>query len=326
MWENTSGMGAFTVAFSAWAATSATAPADDGNLEPEVTAVASVADEGLVAAMAPRNIAGFRMEGDAEIEIVFGDIDRFKRHVDRFFSIDRKMREARRRFSRHVAAAVGLLAETPRGQRCPHELIGPHYYQAHLQGERFRALGSGFEREHAAIRRLHRHGDSAALTPDYRWKINRSRAIYSRSLTDYKEMRASFLDQLGAELAARGCARPTLLAVGRSAPAAEPEPAEAPFRAPNRRPRPGDKVTEASAIPATFFVDNQGCHRPMQVFLDGALVGSVEGSSRTAFQTTTGRHTLCLIESGSVKQCGDPGTVRSAYFYEGWSVALHCSE
>lgn len=269
-------------------------------------------------------VGGFRMEGDAELEIVFGDLDRYKKHVDHFFEIHKKMTEARKSYSMHAKAVVSMLSAHPRGKRCPTDELGPHYFAAHKMGEEFRALGSGLEREYVAIRRLDRYGDTDALTPDYRWRVNRTRALYSRSLTDYKEMRFSFLDEVGAEVSARGCSKAKLLTVGRAHPAAAPTEVAAPYRAPTRRRRPSDKINETSVIPATFFVDNKLCAKPMQVFVDGQLVGEVGGSTRTAFQTTTGRHTLCLIETGSVKQCGEPGTVRSGYFHEGWSVALHC--
>lgn len=316
-------MGVFTIALTAWAATSAT-QADETPLEPQAAAISTVSDEGISAEMPHTLVGGFRMEGEAELEVVFGDIDRFKRHIDGFFDVHERMARARKLFSKHTQASLSLLASHPRGKRCPVEQLGPHFYRAHEEGEAYRALGSGLEREYVAIRRLDRFGDTDALTPDYRWRVNRTRALYARSLTDYKEMRLSFLDQLGAELAARGCQKTKLLAAGKTSPAAEPTEIAAPYRAPNRRRYKSDKINEASAIPATFFVDNKDCEKPMQVFVDGALIGEVGGNAKTAFQTTTGRHTLCLIESGSIKQCGEPGTVRSGYFHEGWSVALHC--
>ena len=318
-------MGVFTIALTAWAATTtASHNADKAPLEPEAAAIATVADEGARAEMKKTLIGGFRMEGDAELEIVFGDIDRYKRHVDHFFEIHDNMTASRKLYSKHAKALVSMLAKHPRGKKCPVEKLGPHYFVAHDKGEAFRALGSGLEREYSAIRRLNRYGDTDALTPDYRWRVNRTRALYSRSLTDYKEMRYSFLDQVGAEVVARGCSKTKLLKFGRENPAAVPAEVTAPFRAPNRRRRASDKINETSVIPATFFVDNKQCAKSMQVFVDGQLVGEVNSKSRTAFQTTTGRHTLCLIETGSVKQCGEPGTLRSAYFHEGWSVALHC--
>lgn len=316
-------MGVFTVALSAWAvATTAGAP-DTGGLEPEAAPVSTVADEGLVAAMPEEMVAGFRMEGAAELDIVFGDVDRYRRHIDRFFDLEEQLEATRRRFSRHVKAAIELVSENRRG-RCPYDLLGPHFYQAEAEGESFRALGAAFEREYQAIRRLDRYGDSASLTPAYRWKVNRARALYSRSLTDYREMRFSFLDELGAELGARGCQRTRLLAAGKKAPAAAPDEVQAPYKAPTYRRRKGEKVSEHAAIPATFFIDNRHCRRPMQVYVDGALVGEVAGASHTAFQTTTGRHTLCLIEPDSVKKCGEPGTLRSSYFHDGWSIGLNC--
>jgi hypothetical protein len=318
-------MGVFTIALSAWAATTTAAQnTDRASLEPEASAVAAIADEGVRARMPHTLIGGFRMEGDAELEIVFGDLDRYKKHIDHFFEIHKKMTSARKQYSMQAKATLSKLSEHPRGKKCPAEELGPHYFVAHQQGEEFRALGAGLEREYVAIRRLDRYGDTDALTPDYRWRVNRTRPLYSRSLTDYKEMRFSFLDQLGAEVAARGCTKTALLTSGRANPAATPTEVASLYRPPTYRPRATDKINETSVIPATFFVDNKHCAKPMQVFVDGQMVGEVNGNARTAFQTTTGRHTLCLIETGSVKQCGESGTLRSAYFHEGWSVALHC--
>lgn len=318
-------MGVFTIALSAWAATTMAANnTEQASLEPHAAAIDTVADEGARAGMTHTLVGGFRMEGEAELEIVFGDLDRYKRHVNRFFEVHKKLTAARKRYSMHAKAVLSMLAAHPRGKRCPIEQLGPHYYVAYQQGEEFRALGSGLEREYVAIRRLDRYGDTDALTPDYRWRVNRTRALYSRSLTDYKEMRFSFLDQVGAEVQARGCDKTKLLEIGRANPAPVPTEVDAPYQAPNRVPRPSDKLNETSVIPATFFVDNRRCAKPMQVFVDGQLVGEVGANVRTAFQTTTGQHTMCLIESGSIKQCGEPGTLRSAYFHEGWSVALHC--
>lgn len=326
MCDNSTVMGSFTVALSAWAiATSAAPESAVKSVKPAAPPVATVEGEGVVLPIAEHTIAGFRMEGAAEAEIVFGDTDRLTRHVDRLFELHDQMHETRSRFGRHVKTALTLLAAHPRRGGCDYDALGPHYYQAHLEGERFRALGSGFEREHTAVRRLDRFGDTAALTPAYRWKVNRSRSLYSASLTDYKEMRVSFLDQLGREVQARRCWPARLLVAGAGKPTAAPETVTAPQRAPSRAPRPADAALESAPLPATFFIDNESCSSAMTVHIDGALHGRVAGGARTAFQTTAGRHTLCLIGADSVAQCGEPGTVRSAYFHDGWSIGVHCA-
>ncbi len=320
-------MGAFTVAFSAWALSSATSPsAGSEPLEPKAAPVATVEGESINAT--PRAVAvagGFRLEGAPELEIVFGDVDRYKRHVDSFFGLGDKMNETRTRFSRHVQTALALLAATKAKRRCPYEELGPHYYAAHANGEDFRALGTGFEREYSAIRRLDQYGDTAALTPDYRWRINRARALYARSLSDYKELRFAFLNQLGGEVNARGCSRTKLLTIGKRAPRAVAAAATSPAKS-ARVPKAKKGELNARPLPATFYVDNRDCTHTMSVYVDGTLLGDVAAAARSAFQTTTGGHSLCLINADSVDQCGEPGTVRTAYFHDGWSIDLHCTE
>jgi len=318
-------MGGFTVAFTAWALAGAANPnAGTEPLEPKAAPVATVEDEPIDAPMAATSSGGFRLEGAPELEVVFGDADRYKRHIDSFFGLADKMAGTRHRFSRHVQTALGLLA-SHRGKRgCPYEGLAPHYYTAHFEGENFRALGSGFEREYSAIRRLDRYGDTAALTPDYRWRVNRARALYGRSLTDYRELRFAFLSQLGNEIAAKGCSRTKLLALGKRAPRPADEPVTSPIRK-TRIPRAKEGELEARPLPATFYVDNRDCRAVMSVYIDGTHLGDVAARSRTAFQTTTGGHTLCLIDAESLKECGEPGTVRSAYFHDGWAIDLHCA-
>ena len=321
-------MGSFTVAFSAWAVATATAPTgptDDS--APKASPVATVEGE-KVPAVRQRGASadGFRLEGSPEIEIVFGDTDRFKRHIDSFVGLSKKMTETRHRFSRHVASSVSLVSSLRGKRSCPTETLAPQYYASHLEGENFRALGAGFEREYSAIIRLDRHGDTDALTPDYRWRVNRARALYRQSLKDYKEMRVSFLDQLAAEARARGCKISELLELGRKAPRALAETPTSPAGKPQRLRRKPRGLLDTRPLPATFYVDNRDCKSIMAVLVDGALLGEVEGGARSAFQTTTGGHTLCLISEESVAQCGEPGTVRTAYFHDGWSIDLHCNQ
>lgn len=78
------------------------------------------------------------------------------------------------------------------------------------------------------------------------------------------------------------------------------------------------------ASPVTFFIDNGNCDGPMTIHVDGALLGEVSAGAKAAFQSLSGRHTLCLIPEGSQARCGDTGSIRSAYVYDGWSVTMHC--
>ncbi len=79
-----------------------------------------------------------------------------------------------------------------------------------------------------------------------------------------------------------------------------------------------------TATTVTFYVDNRACPGSQAVFLDGALLGEVPAKSKSAFQALAGHHALCLIGQGSNARCGDPGTLRSAFLHDGWSIGLHC--
>jgi hypothetical protein len=93
----------------------------------------------------------------------------------------------------------------------------------------------------------------------------------------------------------------------------EDEPAVAAPKKVPPRPRPR----------STFFVDNAGCPDPVEVWIDGALIGQVAPGRRSALVADGGERTLCLLGPGAA-QCGDRGTVRQIYLHDGWSVTMHC--
>ncbi|HKE18283.1 MAG TPA: hypothetical protein VKB80_25570, partial [Kofleriaceae bacterium] len=283
--------------------------------------------------VAPSFLSGFRVEGAPEVEVVFGDSEFFKRHVDRFRALDKAMEAARRSFSRSVQAAVAALGHERRGA-CPVDRVARSFYEARREGETYRALGAELESEEVLIQQLDDLGETAALTPDYRWKVNQVAGRYRQALVDLKEMRLAFQTQLGGELAHRGCKQAELLArgadlVASQAPVAEAEPPPDSGGAGGKPPRkPGAEPPAAPAIPATtitFYVDNRSCAAGQQVYLDGELLGEVGSSARAAFQALAGRHALCLIPGDSPARCGDPGTIRAAFLHDGWSIGLDCA-
>jgi len=73
----------------------------------------------------------------------------------------------------------------------------------------------------------------------------------------------------------------------------------------------------------TFFVDNSKCPEPVDVWIDGGLVGQVAPGRRSALVADGGERTLCLLVPGAA-QCGDRGTSRQVYLHDGWSVTMHC--
>jgi hypothetical protein len=270
-----------------------------------------------------RMVGGFRMEGAPEVEVVFGDTRAYRTRIDRFFELQKLMQDQRRNFSRRVQASMAVLIKTRRG--CPSKDIAPQYYRAHQAAEEYRRLGIEFEILYTAIRTLHRYGESQGLTPDYRWKVNKIGKIYRAALTDYREMQVALIDQLDKDLSYRGCSTTKLLADGeqsaKAAPLAYGRPAKEPRRRRWRREKP-KPVVPASTV--TFFIDNRSCKKPLNVFADGALLGEVPAKKRAAFQTLSGNHAICLIEKGDKRQCGQSGTVRTAYIHDGWAMTLQC--
>jgi hypothetical protein len=273
---------------------------------------------------------GFRMEGDPKIETVFGDAAQFKRYIDRFFVVHTAMQTAREDFSRNVQAVLASLAahQAAGGKKCPVDAVALSYARAYRFGQQFHQLGKELEANYISLRELDSLGETSGLTPDYRWKVARGLRSYPDVLKDFREMRASFQDQLAAEVRFRGCDPQALIAKGEelektgaaptgpvasSTPLARKDPTQ-------KNPLP----TPVQATTATFFIDNGSCKTPMRVYLDSTLVGDVASSSKAAFRALVGRHDLCLIPTTSAQNCGEPGTVRNTYIHDGWSIALRC--
>ena len=265
--------------------------------------------------------AGFRGEGDPRIETVFGDVGEYRRSVDRFLALHGEMGRARVEFQRSVQGVLLGLSPPRGGGKCPTESIAAAYARAYRAAQSFHRLGKDLEAAHVSIRELDGLGETAGLTPDYRWKVARTLKLYPELLKDFREMKVSFQDQLPTELKFRGCDAAALLARGeeleRSAPA--PKPAEVRVAA-----TPPAAARPAPASTATFFVDNSSCPAALRVYVDQSLVGEVAQSARGAFQTLAGRHDLCLLPAGSRIACGAPGTVRQTYVHDGWSITLRC--
>jgi hypothetical protein len=327
-------MAAFSVPFSSLCVSTMTSMVLAPSAAPAESVLAvppQIADQGFQISVPPTFLSGFRVEGDPEVEVVFGDSEFYKRHVDRFGQLDRSMETARRSFSRNVQGAVAVLGKRRRGD-CPVDGVARAYYEARRDGETYRALGAELETEQALISQLDELGETAALTPDYRWKVNQVAGRYRQALVDLKEMRLAFQVQLGGELRHRGCDAAALLTRGAELVASQAAPTEAEEAAAAEGEEPAPKRSDAEAeqpaLPATtitFYVDNRTCAAGQQVFLDGQLLGEVAAEARAAFQALAGRHSLCLIPADSPARCGDPGTMRAAFLHDGWSVGLHCA-
>lgn len=277
---------------------------------------------------------GFRLSTDPKIETVFGDVEEFRRYVDRFFVVFAEMQKTREDFARHVQAVLASLAAhraAPReeggARRCPADAIALAYARAFKLGQLYHRLGKELEANYVSIRELDALGESKALTPDYRWKVARALKLYRQVLTDFREMKVSFQDQLPDELAFHGCDPQALIAKGEelepsAAPPAPPAPPPAPPK-PKHGPN-GPVAPPVAAQTISFFIDNSSCKSSLRVFLDGAFLGEVASGAKAGFRSLVGRHDLCLIPSTSRQECGAPGTVRRTYIHDGWSITLRC--
>ncbi len=312
-----------------WAAPSVTAdepPAAEA-AHPDVAAAEAedtAADTDAVK-LEPANkkvVAGFRMEGAAEVEVVFGDSKLFQTRVDRFYALLELMADARAKASHHVHASLATL-NNKRRRGCPANELAPDYFRAHQALEAYHKAGAELESQYIAIHRLDELGETAALTPDYRWKVNKVVALYRSALVDFRELKASYYVQLGKEIAYRGCRTAHLLEVGaRTEPVAQAKPINPPK--PYRRRWNDPEPSTVAALPVTFFVDNRTCRDPLDVYIDGARLGQVAANAKAAFQTLAGRHAMCLIPTGGGATCGQKGTVRTAHIHDGWSISMHC--
>jgi len=173
---------------------------------------------------------------------------------------------------------------------------------------------------------------------------------------DYREMRAAFYDQLGAEMHHAGCKAPAPATDGAAdaAPTARgtsgasdrlgPDPANAsdwvldpvedePHASPGTPPpaaaaAEGAETAETTAAgegPAIWIeIDNSRCSDASTLTIDGRAVGEIAGQKKIPVRARTGPHELCVLPLHGEKSCGAPGTVRRAYLYEGWTLAVRC--
>jgi hypothetical protein len=271
---------------------------------------------------------GFRMASDPKIVTVFGDSKQFRSYVDRFYELHGQMTVAREAFHRNVQAVLRTLVahREAKTKKCPADAVAMPYAKAFHLAETFHQLGKELEAKRQSIAELDGLGETALLTPDYRWKVARALKLYAEVVRDFKEMRTAFQEQLAGELTFSGCDAAKVIALGDEMEESGATPPSDPLPAPVK---PKGKAKEpelppVGATPATFFIDNTGCDGALRIYLDGALVGDVASKAKAAFRAPAGRHDMCLIPATSPQSCGDPGTLRSSYIHDGWSIVLRC--
>jgi hypothetical protein len=295
----------------------------------------------LVAAPQGTTVTPFRTEVTPRVDPVFGDITSLRQSVDRFLALQGEMEQVRNEFSTAVHGTLAQLAPAaPRARTCPPGATG-NYARALSAGGRYLALGRQLEARFREIRRSDELGDASGLTPDYRVKIKKARDLYADLLRDYREMRVAFYDQLGAEMRHAGC---DLTAPGRAPKTGEgaPDPSdpsawaledavpEAPVAVVTTPASPrGTRALIAPPGAATAIwitVDNSRCAQRSQLSIDGAALGAVAGHKKLTIRTRAGPHEVCVLPASDKRACGDAGTIRRAYLYDGWTLVVRCEK
>jgi hypothetical protein len=285
----------------------------------------------LAASPATSTVTPFRTEVAPRVDPVFPDAAGLRQAVDRFLKLQSEMDEVRAEFGAAVHATLAQLAPGD-GHACPAG-AGPQYAKAQAAGGHYLTLGRQLEARFREIRRSDDLGESAGLTPDYRLKIKRARDMYQELLRDYREMRVAFYDQLQAEMRHAGCALPAKGRPARHEATATVDPADpaawtieeaVPAPAPARVAKLGGAPMSGAAPAIWINIDNSRCADGSQVSLDGQPVGAVSGHKKVSIRAHAGPHDLCVLPTADKKACGDPGTLRRAYLYEGWTLVVRC--
>ncbi len=300
----------------------------------------------LATAAPAQTVTPFRTTVAPRIDPVFGDSTSLRKVVDRFLTVHAEMEQVRNEFSTAVHGTLAEVARlsarrTPKADRvCPPN-AATLYGRALGAGGRYLTLGRELEARFREIRRADELGDAAGLTPDYRLKVKQVQQLHDDILRDFQEMRVAFYEQLGAEMRHAGCdlSGPTSRPAGEASEAVDPsDPAawnlddDASDPEASGKPEPARAAKPAAQTPATtapavwIEIDNSHCAHASRLVIDGSSYGQVEGHKRTAVRTHAGPHEICLLPTSEKRTCGDPGTLRQAYFYEGWSLVIRCGE
>ena len=253
----------------------------------------------------------------------WGDSDALAAAIDRYGLTAAGMASARLTYQAQILDLLGNVGVGPHARVapgsvhvCPVAKQAPLWSVAQRQLAIYERLGVDLEATYRFIARHREAGAFAGLLPAARLQATAVEKEFRTALADAGELRAELSRGVTPELRAAGCSD-RLLAAAVADPehyhvVEEDRPETIPTTKPPRaRPR------------ATFYVDNTNCPDAVDVWIDGAQIGSVSPGRRSALVTDGGARTLCLLVPGGA-QCGDRGTGRQVYLHDGWSVTMHC--
>jgi hypothetical protein len=152
-------------------------------------------------------------------------------------------------------------------------------------------------------------------------------------------MRVAFYDQLSAEMRHAGCDLTTAAARAAAKPNdAAPDPSDpaswaleeaTPDAPPAVTPSTGAKLVMPPVGAATAIwitVDNSRCAQKSMLAIDGAAMGAIAGHKKLTIRTRAGPHEVCVLPTSDKRACGDQGTLRKAYLYDGWTLVVRCEK
>jgi hypothetical protein len=246
--------------------------------------------------------------------------------LDRFGVAAAQLAALRTEVEGHALVILGELGEGPAkdplrsrqlaSQPCPISAVATRWARARAARDRFIATGVDLEDAYQIVATYDRFGETDGGSPIDRQRVAAAHAAYLAARHDVLELRVALDTQVARELTRRHCTDDLLAAA-----AADP----ALYRIPDA-PRAVARAvrTEPTPIAATFMVDNRECAEPVAVYIDGDWVGEVLAREQTAIAAPAGRRTLCLVPQPGRVACGDRGTVRDVYLYDGWSLRMRC--
>ena len=280
------------------------------------------------------------------VDPVFADPLALRRAIDEFLSLQGEMEQVRDSFAVSIHETLAQLPQR-RTSRCPSE-VPELYRRSYAAGSQYLKLGQKLRELYRGIARADAVGDGIALTPDYRLKAKQASVVFAGLLRDYREMRVAFHEQLATELRYAGCGVQGWLnkAAGPNRAnmpdtndpeewnvegglAPQDKGAPLPNIPPAQVTRPKGKLattvppaTSAQAIWMT--IDNAKCPRPTRLAVDGVPLGEVPPKRRVSVRARAGARDLCLLPQGDTRVCGEAGTLRRVYLYEGLTLTVHC--
>ena len=166
------------------------------------------------------------------------------------------------------------------------------------------------------VRTAIRQGNDTAFTSNERDDATALLEALKTSERDSREMQMQATKTILSLMRKKGC--PTIAPDVRMATVAELEKRNLNWRVVMPVVKSKSLVPEiptSSVRMIHFYVNNKTGHSECYLILDGKQFGVISAGKKKEFTTTPGNHTFCLEEKA--ENCGQPGTIRQKFFYEG---------